>query len=117
MPRRHIAGALIAVVLMTFATSANAEIQHKYRESIRKIITELTPVHVSVEAVEFDGARVSVRGTTTNVNAAANFVENVKAHPKFSVPEDIFMAERKGSDPAEYDFRFRFEVKERPPEN
>ena len=110
--RRHVAAALAAVLLTSLAASAAGEAQHEYRQAIRKILADITPRHVTVEDVQFDGASVAVRGISTNVNAAANFAENVKAHPRFTPPRDISIRECEGSDPMVYEFHFVFGVKE-----
>jgi Tfp pilus assembly protein PilN len=78
----------------------------------RDRIEQDRPRNVIVDTIDFDGAKIVLRGHSENVNAVANFVENVKNDAMFTTPELMYVQVRKNSSPAVYEFEFRFAIKE-----
>jgi Tfp pilus assembly protein PilN len=101
---------LISVIVALSAGVARAD-GHAAREGrARSRIEQDRPRNVIVESIEFNEANIVIRGYSGNVNSVANFVENLKNDPMFTVPEVMYVQTRKGSSPPVYEFEFRVAI-------
>ncbi len=101
---------LSVATLSLFASVCVADSLSRSEERhARAEIEHCRPNLAVVERIEFHERIVTVSGYTENVNAAANFAENIKAHPLFTRPETTIRL-REGSTRV-YEYALRFSVR------
>jgi Tfp pilus assembly protein PilN len=89
--------------MLLFATALTANEQAGARDRIAKD----TPSLVQVAPLTFEARAITVKGTASNPNAIANFVENVKNDAMFTMP-DVKNVVKSGET---YEFEFTTTVK------
>lgn len=98
--------------IVLFAVFLAADLHAPREERARDRIEQDRPRNVIVDTIDFDEAKIVLRGHSENVNSVANFVENLKNDAMFTSIEVVSVQQRKDSSPAIYEFEFRFAIKE-----
>ncbi len=94
------------VIAASVIGGAPAGVSKESRERIEKDRPEV----VIVTAIDGDDSAITIRGESGNVYAIANFVETIKADPRFTLPDVRYIREKVNSSPILYEFEFHFSV-------
>jgi Tfp pilus assembly protein PilN len=101
-----------AVTLTLFALALRAVAgEAQISEEVRNRIEKDRPSNVVITSINANETPISIQGTSVNVNAIANFVENIKADTLFTLPEVKFIREKPGALPKTYEFEFSFSLR------
>jgi Tfp pilus assembly protein PilN len=103
--RGLIAWAVLASVLSVSAGTAAG------LDELRAWIEKDRPGNVVIAVVHFQDETITVEGTSVSPNAIANFVENIKADRRFTLPENISIREQPDTAPRTYEYRFTFRLR------
>ena len=90
-------------LMLLFATALSTDEQ----AIVRKHIAKDTPALVEVERLTFEKRTIAVTGKASSPNAIADFVENIKNDPLFTLP--VLKSLTKVGD--SYEFELTTEVK------
>ena len=101
----------VALFGALFAAASDPPLTDAQRRRAAEDIVWDRPNLVAVDAVEFSGRAITIRGTGTNVNAVANFAENIKSDPLFTVPDVDFIRVNHTPSGDVYEYQFRTAVK------
>jgi Tfp pilus assembly protein PilN len=104
-----LAAVLLFIVPAVFATGD--ELTADERAKVLEQVERDRPANVVVETLDIAHRQVTIRGVSVNVNAVANFLENLKADPLFEQPRAGYVRVRAGSNPVQYEFEHGVTVK------
>ena len=104
--------ALLAALLLVALAAAgeSSDLTNAERQRARERIEADRPSLVTLSAVELAGRTFTIRGSSSNPNAIAMFVENLKNDPLFTTPEVGSVIQTR-TEPRMYEFDLKVSVR------